>query len=90
MAITDHKITAPIGVELIQAETDEDSGEHGLHIIAWAEEAWPDYVAIEDRITGRIRIYAGGGFDADRYRKTVRLLEEAIATMAAWGAMSDE
>lgn len=28
----------------------------------------------------------GGGFDETRYRRVCRLLEDAVATMAAWGA----
>lgn len=59
MASDEHKITAPIGVEGIEAEADGD--ERGLRIVAWAEDAWPDYVAVEDRITGRIRFYGARG-----------------------------
>lgn len=55
MAQETHRITAPIGVEAVEAEA--YGGERGLRIIAWAEEAWPDYVAVDDRITGRIRVY---------------------------------
>ena len=59
MANTDHKITAPVGVEDVEAEADGD--ERGLRITAWAENAWPDYIAVEDRITGRIRFYGARG-----------------------------
>lgn len=82
---TEHKITAPIGVEAVEAEADGD--ERGLRITAWAEEAWPDYITVEDRITGRIRCYEPGpAFDVKRYRRTIGLLEDALATIQAWGA----
>lgn len=55
MASDEHKIAAPIGVEGIEAEADGD--ERGLRIVAWAEGAWPDYIAVQDRITGRYKTY---------------------------------
>ena len=85
MAIANHKIPAPLGIEAIAAEQDEL--EKGLRITAWAEDAWPDFITVEDRITGRVRCYEPGpAFDAKRYRKTIRLLEDALATIQAWGA----
>ena len=86
MASDEHKITAPLGVENIASEQDEL--EKGLRITAWAEDAWPDYIAVEDRITGRIRYYKfrSAFIDAQRLEKTTRLLEDALATIQAWGA----
>lgn len=85
MANTEHKIVAPVGVEGIAAEQDEL--EKGLRITAWAEDAWPDYIVVEDRITGRARCYEPGpAFDVKRYRRTIELLEQALATIQAWGA----
>lgn len=85
MASDEHKITAPIGVEGIEAEADGD--ERGLRIVAWAEDAWPDYVAVEDRITGRIRFYgARGGFDERAYRAAMDGLERAKDALVGWGA----
>lgn len=55
MAIANHKIPAPLGVEAIDAE--QFGLEKGLLITAWAEDAWPDYIAVQDRITGRVRKY---------------------------------
>lgn len=57
MATVNHKITAPVGVEGIAAEQDEL--EKGLRITAWAEDAWPDYIVVQDRITGRYKTYTG-------------------------------
>ena len=85
MENTEHKIVAPVGVENIAAE--QAGPEKGLRITAWAEDAWPDSIAVEDRITGRIRCYEPGpGFDAKHYHKTILLLEDALATLQAWGA----
>lgn len=82
---TEHKIVAPVGVEGIAAEQDEL--EKGLRITAWAEEAWPDYIAVEDRITGRIRFYgARGGFDERAYRAALDGLERAQDALVGWGA----
>lgn len=85
---TEHKIVAPVGVENIAAEQDEL--ENGLRVTAWDKYAWPDYITVEDRITGRFRCYEPGpAFDVKRYRKTIELLEDALATIKAWGELDD-
>lgn len=55
MASDEHKITAPLGVENIALRRNGD--ERALHLIAWAEDAWPDYIVVQDRITGRYKTY---------------------------------
>lgn len=55
MASDEHKIAAPLGIETIALRLNGD--ERAIHIMAWAEGAWPDYIAVQDRITGRVCTY---------------------------------
>lgn len=80
-------------IQAVEPQCDETVGNwthetrHGLAAAQLCEECGAD---VTDRAVSILNGSAGGGFDATRYRKTVRLLEEAIATMAAWGAIDHE